>query len=114
MKSVLLPLYFTDANDRENRECRRQFAVLKELYGDAAELWEKWAVPTEALPREAIIKAVKLYLAIKEVIDKTGNVYGLGGNCLNESFHHALIIQGDCTHELVQLAKVYGFSARIV
>jgi L-fucose isomerase-like protein len=54
---------------------------------DAAALWEKRAVPAEDLPREAIIKAVKLYLAIKEVIDKTGNVYGVGGNCLNESFH---------------------------
>jgi hypothetical protein len=54
---------------------------------DAAALWEKWAVPVEDLPRESIIKAVKLYLAIKEVIDKTGNVCGVGGNCLNESFH---------------------------
>ncbi|MDR2069690.1 MAG: hypothetical protein LBP71_07465 [Spirochaetaceae bacterium] len=54
---------------------------------DAAALWEQWAVPVEDLPRESVIKAVKLYLAIKEVIDKTGNVYGVGGNCLNESFH---------------------------
>ncbi|MFP3088891.1 hypothetical protein LQZ21_01010 [Treponema sp. TIM-1] len=54
---------------------------------DATALWEQWTVPTEDLPRESVIKAVKLYLAIKEVIDKTGNVYGVGGNCLNESFH---------------------------
>jgi hypothetical protein len=55
--------------------------------GEAAALWEQWAVPAEGLSREAILKAVKLYLAIKEAIDTTGNVWGVGGNCLNESFH---------------------------
>jgi L-fucose isomerase-like protein len=30
------------------------------------------------------------------------------------SSHHAIIIQGNITHELVQMAKVYGFTTRIV
>jgi hypothetical protein len=30
------------------------------------------------------------------------------------SSHHALIIEGDIAHELVQLARVYEFSYRIV
>ena len=30
------------------------------------------------------------------------------------SSHHALIIQGECTHELVQLASVYGFDTVIM
>jgi L-fucose isomerase-like protein len=54
---------------------------------DAAGLWEKWAVPQEDVSEANILKAVKLYMAIKEVIDATGNVRGVGANCLNESFH---------------------------
>jgi L-fucose isomerase-like protein len=30
------------------------------------------------------------------------------------SSHHAILIQGDITHELLQLAKVYGFSAEVI
>ncbi|MDR1617971.1 MAG: hypothetical protein LBS06_02845 [Treponema sp.] len=54
---------------------------------EAAALWERWAVPAEGLPAEQINRAVKLYIAIKDIIDRTGNVYGVGANCLNESFH---------------------------
>jgi L-fucose isomerase-like protein len=58
---------------------------------DAAALWKEWAVPQEDVKEENILKAVKLYIAIKEVIDATrkasGNVFGVGGNCLNESFN---------------------------
>jgi hypothetical protein len=54
---------------------------------EAVTLWEKWAVPQEGLSPEHILKAVKLYIAIKEAIDGIGNVCGVGANCLNESFH---------------------------
>ncbi|MDR1047972.1 MAG: hypothetical protein LBL64_09360 [Treponema sp.] len=53
----------------------------------AAELWKRWAVPTEDLPMPNILKAVKIYISIRETIDEVGNVYGVGANCLNESFH---------------------------
>jgi hypothetical protein len=54
---------------------------------EAAALWETRAVPQEGLSREQILGAVKLYIALKEAIDRTGNVCGVGANCLNESFH---------------------------
>jgi hypothetical protein len=53
---------------------------------DAAALWKKRAVPAEGVPEKNIYKAVKLYMAVKEAADETGNVYGVGSNCLNESF----------------------------
>jgi hypothetical protein len=30
------------------------------------------------------------------------------------SSHHAIIIQGDITHELLQMAKVYGFGTEVI
>jgi len=54
---------------------------------DAAALWKERAVPQEGVTEENILKAVKLYIAIKETIQATGNVCGVGGNCLNESFN---------------------------
>jgi hypothetical protein len=30
------------------------------------------------------------------------------------SSHHAIIIEGAITHELVQMAKVYGFSVQVI
>jgi hypothetical protein len=30
------------------------------------------------------------------------------------SSHHAIIIQGDIAHELVQLARVYGFGIKVI
>jgi hypothetical protein len=55
--------------------------------GAAAALWKERAVPVEGLEETAVLKAVKLYIALKETIDQIGNVYGIGANCLNESFH---------------------------
>jgi hypothetical protein len=54
---------------------------------DAAALWKERMVPQEKVKEENILKAVKLYMAIREEIQSTGNVYGVGSNCLNESFH---------------------------
>lgn len=54
---------------------------------DAWILWEDRKVPQAGVSRESILKAVKLYMAIKEAIEETGDVHGVGANCLNESFH---------------------------
>ena len=32
------------------------------------------------------MRAVKVYIAVKKVIDEIGGVAGVGANCLNESF----------------------------
>ena len=53
---------------------------------DAAALWKERSVPNEGVKEGNILKAVKLYMAIREVIEATKNVCGVGGNCLNESF----------------------------
>lgn len=50
-------------------------------------LWQQRPVPTEGLPIEDILKAVKVYMAVKALIDEIGNVFGVGSNCLNESFN---------------------------
>ena len=50
-------------------------------------MWEERKVPQAGVSRESILKAVKLYMAIKEAIEETGDVHGVGANCLNESFH---------------------------
>jgi len=54
----------------------------------ALELWKTWDVPADPeLTDTAALNAVKLYIAVKEVIDEIGDVEGVGANCLNESFN---------------------------
>ncbi|MCL2864900.1 MAG: hypothetical protein FWE25_05100 [Lachnospiraceae bacterium] len=53
----------------------------------ADQLWEERQVPYVDLSGEQIRAAVKLYLAMKEVMDEFGDIKGLGANCLNESFY---------------------------
>ncbi|MDR2671313.1 MAG: hypothetical protein LBC26_06300 [Oscillospiraceae bacterium] len=55
--------------------------------GEAEALWRRRAVPTEGVSETGILRAVKLYIAVKRVLDEIGGVYGVGANCLNESFH---------------------------
>ncbi len=43
---------------------------------------QKCSLSTE----KKVLSAYKLYLAMKEEVEKTGNVTGVGTNCLNESF----------------------------
>lgn len=45
-----------------------------------------WDIRREAVTEPAYLRAVKLYIAIKAVIDEIGGVAGVGANCLNESF----------------------------
>lgn len=85
-------------------ECRRQieeafgvrivyksYRKLNERAGEipeeqARELWEQRKVLQEGLSKEAVLRAVRLYMAIREEIETEGNVAGIGSNCLNESF----------------------------
>jgi len=54
----------------------------------AREVAKDWNVPAdEALTDAAFLNAVKLYVAVKEVIEEVGGVEGVGANCLNESFN---------------------------
>ncbi|MDR1291987.1 MAG: hypothetical protein LBJ91_01120 [Clostridiales Family XIII bacterium] len=54
----------------------------------AREVGASWHVPTDpGLAEAAFLGAVKLYIAVKEVIDEIGGVEGVGANCLNESFN---------------------------
>lgn len=46
-----------------------------------------WNVNMEDVPEGDYLRAVKLYIAIKSVLDEIGGVAGVGANCLNESFH---------------------------
>jgi hypothetical protein len=47
---------------------------------------KNWSINTsEDLPQKALRNAVKLYLAVKEDIEKEDSVVGVGINCLNES-----------------------------
>jgi len=46
-----------------------------------------WNIPCEDVSPERYRKAVKLYIAIKDVISEIGEVHGVGANCLNESFN---------------------------
>ena len=53
----------------------------------AKEASHSWQVPMEGVSETDYLKAVKLYVAVKEVITEIGGVEGVGANCLNESFH---------------------------
>jgi hypothetical protein len=61
-----------------------------ELISDerAEETGREWNVPLDPeLTGKAFLGAVKLYIAVKEVIEEIGGVEGVGANCLNESFN---------------------------
>jgi len=46
-----------------------------------------WNIRQEGVSEACFLKAVKVYIAVKEVIDEIGDVAAVGSNCLNESFH---------------------------
>ena len=53
----------------------------------AREVSGNWQVPMEGVSEEDFLKAVKVYIAVKEVMEEVGEVEGVGANCLNESCH---------------------------
>ncbi|MCL2056129.1 MAG: hypothetical protein FWH02_02790 [Oscillospiraceae bacterium] len=55
--------------------------------GRAQEASADWDVPMEGVNCANYLKAVKLYLAVKDTMKEVGDVQGVGANCLNESFH---------------------------
>lgn len=55
---------------------------------EAEKVWDGLKVPvSDGVKKEQLLSAVKLYIAMKNEIDKIGNVWGIGANCLNESFY---------------------------
>jgi len=55
---------------------------------EAREACRGWDINiSDELPEENYLKAVKIYVAVKEVIAEIGGVDGVGANCLNESFN---------------------------
>lgn len=53
----------------------------------AARTASDWKICREGLDEDSFLRAVRLYVAIKETIDEMGGVEGVGANCLNESFY---------------------------
>ncbi len=54
---------------------------------EAEQLYEQWEVEQEGVSQRACLSAVKLYIAVKRVIEEIGGVEGVGCNCLNESMY---------------------------
>ncbi len=54
---------------------------------DAEEVWSRWQsrLLLGAMPRRSLLSALKLYLAVREELDRDAGVQGVGINCLNES-----------------------------
>ncbi len=53
----------------------------------ADEVLKNWDFKTEEVSKRALNSALKLYIAVKEEIEKDSNIKGIGINCLNESFY---------------------------
>lgn len=55
---------------------------------DALETWTRWQaqVPTQGLTEDAVLRALKLYMAVREDIASDPGILAVGINCLNESF----------------------------
>lgn len=54
---------------------------------EARKIAADWNINQEGVCETAFLKAVKIYIAVKAVIDELGGVDGVGSNCLNESFN---------------------------
>jgi len=48
---------------------------------------KNWDINQEGIEEKNYLKAVKIYMAVKALIDEIGGVEGVGSNCLNESFN---------------------------
>ena len=46
-----------------------------------------WDIRQEGVSEDRYLRAVKIYIAVKRVIDEIGGVQGVGSNCLNESYY---------------------------
>lgn len=74
--------------------CRVVYKSWKELneraseisYEKAAEISADWDICREGVSDDSFYRAVRIYLAVKDVMEEVGDVEGVGANCLNESF----------------------------
>ncbi|MGC8778112.1 MAG: hypothetical protein ACP5Q4_05490, partial [Candidatus Caldatribacteriaceae bacterium] len=71
---------------------KKSFKALGEKAKDipdakAKEVWKGWNFPVETLSERALLSAVKIYMVLKEEIEKDQTIKGAGINCLNESFY---------------------------
>lgn len=53
----------------------------------AREVSKDWDICQEGLSEANFLKAVKIYIGVKDLINEIGGVEGVGSNCLNESFN---------------------------
>ncbi len=54
---------------------------------DALQVWEEWRdrIPVENVTQKQILSAIKVYMAVKEILDADPSIISAGINCLNES-----------------------------
>ena len=72
---------------RSWKECNDYAASISDE--EARRISVDWDIRQEGVCDEAFLRAVKVYIAVKSVIDELGGVEGVGANCLNESFNCA-------------------------
>jgi len=96
---IFKKFYWWEKSSTESMErlfgCKLIYRSWKECSGRARAISDEearktcagWDIPMEGVCEEAYLRAVKIYIAVKEVIDEIGGVEGVGSNCLNESFN---------------------------
>lgn len=70
---------------RSYKELNKNAALVSDE--KAKEVSSGWNVPMEGVAEANYLKAVKMYVAVKDVISEIGDIKGVGANCLNESMH---------------------------
>ena len=96
---IFKKFYWWEQQSTETMEevfgCRLIYRSWKELneqaqaisLEEAKEVCRDWDIKMENVPEHCFYRAVKIYIAVKRVIDELGGVDGVGANCLNESFY---------------------------
>jgi hypothetical protein len=70
----------------EKRSFKEMGARAEQIADERAdEVWEEWHLPTKGLSPRQMRSAIKVYIALKEDLEKEDHVAGMGINCLNES-----------------------------
>jgi hypothetical protein len=55
--------------------------------GEAEAVWGQWQsrLPVGPMPKKSLLSALKVYLAVRQELDRDASIRGVGINCLNES-----------------------------
>lgn len=97
--NIFKRFYWWEKESTEKMEeffgCRLIYRSWKQVGDRAKEISDEearkvsadWDINQEGVCEIAYLRAVKIYIAVKEVIDEIGDVAGVGANCLNESFN---------------------------